>query len=97
MPGTKFVGREQEDCSRLATQRNGAGKRRLGRGHSNVTTGLAMAGLIVALDLVWYSAVALAVTRLRRQFVDGPWQHRLERITGSLMVGLGLRLALESR
>src|ERR1700674_205058 len=69
----------------------------LERGHSNLTTGLAMAGLIVALDLVWYSAVALAVTRLRRQFVDGPWQHRLERVTGSLMVGLGLRLALESR
>jgi threonine/homoserine/homoserine lactone efflux protein len=67
----------------------------LERGHSNVSTGLAMAGLIVALDLVWYSAVALAVTRLRRQFVDGPWQHRLERITGSLMIGLGLRLALE--
>jgi threonine/homoserine/homoserine lactone efflux protein len=60
-----------------------------------MTTGLAMAALIVALDLVWYSAVALAVTRLRRQFVDGPWQHRLERITGSLMIGLGLRLALE--
>ena len=69
----------------------------LERGHSNVTTGLAMAGLIVVLDLVWYSAVALAVTRLRRFFVDGPWQHRLERVTGSLMVGLGLRLALESR
>jgi threonine/homoserine/homoserine lactone efflux protein len=67
----------------------------LERGHSNVTTGLAMAALIVALDLVWYSALALAVTRLRRQFVDGPWQHRLERITGSLMIGLGLRLALE--
>lgn len=69
----------------------------LERGHSNLTTGLAMAGLIVALDLVWYSAVALAVTRLRRQFVEGPWQHSLERITGSVMVGLGLRLALESR
>jgi threonine/homoserine/homoserine lactone efflux protein len=69
----------------------------LERGHSNVTTGLAMAGLIVALDLVWYSALALAVTRLRRLFVEGPWQSRLERLTGSLMVGLGLRLALESR
>jgi threonine/homoserine/homoserine lactone efflux protein len=69
----------------------------LERGHSNVTTGLAMAGLIVALDLVWYSVLALAVTRLRRLFVDGPWQHRLERVTGSVMVGLGLRLGLESR
>jgi threonine/homoserine/homoserine lactone efflux protein len=69
----------------------------LERGHSNLTTGLAMAALIVALDLVWYSVLALAVTRLRRLFVDGPWQRRLERVTGSLMVGLGLRLALESR
>ena len=39
----------------------------------------------------------LTVLLPRRQFVDGPWQHRLERVTGSLMVGLGLRLALESR
>lgn len=69
----------------------------LERGHSNVATGLAMAGLIVGLDLVWYSVLALVVTRLRRAFVAGPWQHRLERVTGSVMVGLGLRLALESR
>jgi threonine/homoserine/homoserine lactone efflux protein len=69
----------------------------LERGHSNVSTGLAMAGLIVALDLVWYSAVALAVTRIRRAFVSGPWHQRLERLTGSLMIGFGLRLALEAR
>jgi threonine/homoserine/homoserine lactone efflux protein len=69
----------------------------LERGHSNVVTGLGMAALIVALDLVWYSVLALLVTRARRLFVDGPWHRRVERLTGGVMVGLGLRLALESR
>jgi threonine/homoserine/homoserine lactone efflux protein len=69
----------------------------LERGHSTVATGLAMAALIVALDLVWFSLLALVVTRVRRLFVEGPWRTRLERATGGLMVGLGLRLALESR
>ena len=40
---------------------------------------------------------ALAVTRVRRAFAEGGWAGRLERITGTVMIGLGLRLALESR
>ena len=60
-------------------------------------TALGMSTLIVALDLVWYSAIALAVTRVCRVLVGSRWPGRLERITGSLMIGLGLRLALESR
>jgi threonine/homoserine/homoserine lactone efflux protein len=58
---------------------------------------LAMAGLIVALDLVWYSTIALAVTRVRHAFSAGPWRARIERVTGGVLVGLGLRVALESR
>lgn len=69
----------------------------LERRHSNVTTGLAMAALIVALDVVWYSALALAVTRARRAFVAGPWRKRVERLTGSVMIAFGLRLAAEVR
>jgi threonine/homoserine/homoserine lactone efflux protein len=69
----------------------------LERGHSTVATGVGMAGLIVSLDLVWYSLLALAVTRVRGRFLAGRWPHRLERLTGGVMVGLGLRLALESR
>ena len=46
-------------------------------------------GGYVALDLVWYSVLALVVTRVRRAFVAGPWQRRLERLTGSMMVALG--------
>jgi threonine/homoserine/homoserine lactone efflux protein len=58
---------------------------------------LAMSGLIVALDLVWYSLLALAVTRVRRAVAASRWQSRLERVTGSVLIGLGLRVALESR
>lgn len=67
------------------------------KGDSVLPTALGMSGLIVALDLVWYSAVALAVTRVRRVIAGSRWPGRLERVTGGLMIGLGLRLALESR
>ena len=60
-------------------------------------TALAMSALIVALDLVWYSTLALAVTRVRSAFVASRWPVRLERVTGSVLIGLGLRLAAESR
>jgi len=56
-----------------------------------------MATTIVAFDLVWYSALAYAVTRVRRAFLDGPWGRRVERLTGVVLVGLGVRLALERR
>lgn len=58
---------------------------------------LAMAGLVVAFDLVWYSALAYLVARARRAFVEGPWLRRAERLTGAVLIGLGLRLALERR
>jgi threonine/homoserine/homoserine lactone efflux protein len=58
---------------------------------------LAMAGLVVAFDLVWYSVIACLVARARRAFVEGPWLRRAERLTGAVLVGLGVRLALERR
>jgi threonine/homoserine/homoserine lactone efflux protein len=58
---------------------------------------LLMATTIVAVDLVWYSAIAYAVARARRAFVDGPWARRVERVTGAVLIGLGVRLALERR
>ena len=58
---------------------------------------LGMAAMVVALDLVWYSALAYGVARTRRAFVDGPWLRRVERFTGAVLVGLGVRLALERR
>jgi threonine/homoserine/homoserine lactone efflux protein len=58
---------------------------------------LAMAATIVVLDLVWYSALAYFVARTRRAFIEGAWLRRVERLTGGVLVGLGLRLAFERR
>ena len=58
---------------------------------------LLMACTIVAFDLVWYSVLAYLVARARRAFVEGPWLRRFERVTGAVLVGLGVRLALERR
>jgi threonine/homoserine/homoserine lactone efflux protein len=58
---------------------------------------LAMAALVVAFDLVWYSVIAYLVARARRAFVEGPWLRRAERLTGGVLVGLGVRLAFERR
>ena len=60
-------------------------------------TAFGMAAVIVAVDLVWYSILALVVSRAKRALVDGPWQRRIDRLTGAVLVGLGFRLALERR
>jgi len=56
-----------------------------------------MATMVVTFDLVWYSTLAYLVARARRAFVEGPWLRRVERLTGAVLVGLGVRLALERR
>jgi threonine/homoserine/homoserine lactone efflux protein len=66
-------------------------------GASVLTSALLMAATIVVLDLLWYSTLAYMVARARRAFVEGPWLARVERVTGAVLVGLGLRLALERR
>ena len=35
--------------------------------------------------------------RARRAFVEGPWLARVQRLTGAVLVGLGVRLAFERR
>jgi threonine/homoserine/homoserine lactone efflux protein len=56
---------------------------------------LAMAAILILTDLVVYSALAWAVTRARHAFVEGGWADRVERLTGAVLIGLGLRVALE--
>ena len=57
---------------------------------------LAMAGIIVALDIAWFSLLAFAVDRAG-QVLKPKAQAVLERFAGAVMVGLGVRLAAESR
>ena len=66
-------------------------------GASVLTSALLMAATIVVLDLLWYSTLAYMVARARRAFVEGPWLARVERVTGAVLVGLGVRLGLERR
>ena len=58
---------------------------------------LAMAATIVAMDLAYFSLLAWLVARARHAFVQGQWGRRVERLTGAVLVGLGVRLALERR
>jgi threonine/homoserine/homoserine lactone efflux protein len=58
---------------------------------------LAMAALIVLLDLAWYSTLAVLVDRSRRAFVESGLMRRLERLMGAVLIGLGVRVALEQR
>jgi threonine/homoserine/homoserine lactone efflux protein len=67
------------------------------RGAAVLPCALAMVGLIVALDLVWYSLLAFLVARAKPAFVAGGWGRRIERLTGGVLIGLGIRLALERR
>lgn len=67
------------------------------RGDAVLPCALAMAAVIVAVDLIWYSTLAFLVARARRAFVDGGWGRRVERLTGAVLIGLGVRLALERR
>jgi threonine/homoserine/homoserine lactone efflux protein len=55
---------------------------------------LAMAAILICVDLVYFTALAWAVTRAKRALVGS---RRIERLTGAVMIGLGLRVALESR
>jgi len=66
-------------------------------GEAVLPAALLMAGTIVVFDLVWYSTLAYLVARARRAFVEGPWLRWVERVTGTVLVGLGVRLALERR
>src|SRR3954469_25674947 len=66
-------------------------------GQSVLATTLAMALVLIAVDLVYFALLALAVSRARRAVVGSALARRVERLTGAVMVALGLRVALERR
>ncbi len=68
----------------------------LTRGSPVLPYALAMAGVIVLLDVLWFSTLAFAVDRART-LVKPRVQRSMERFTGAVMVALGVRLATESR
>jgi threonine/homoserine/homoserine lactone efflux protein len=62
---------------------------------SVLPTTLTMIALIVAFDFVWYTTLAVLVSRARAWFVGGGVARRLERFTGAVLIALGARIALE--
>lgn len=69
----------------------------LAEGESVLLTTLAMALLLIAIDLVYFTLLALVVSRAKRAVVGSAIARRIERMTGAVMVGLGIRVALERR
>jgi threonine/homoserine/homoserine lactone efflux protein len=57
---------------------------------------LAMAATIVTFDILWYSTLAYLVGRARA-LLKPRIQAAFERFTGTVLIGLGVRLAAESR
>ena len=56
---------------------------------------LLMGLLVVAFDVVWYGSVAYGVARAKRVLISSALARRIEQLTGVVLIGLGLRLAVE--
>jgi threonine/homoserine/homoserine lactone efflux protein len=58
---------------------------------------LLMAGIIIAMDIVWFTVLAVLVSRAQRAFVERGWSRRMDAISGTVLIALGVRVALEHR
>jgi threonine/homoserine/homoserine lactone efflux protein len=64
---------------------------------SHLLMGLALAGIHDVEGLVWFTTLISAV-HLARRFLDGSRVHKImDRITGTVLIGFGLKLALSNR
>lgn len=68
----------------------------LHRGDPVLPYSLAMAATVVTIDLIYFSFLTIVVERARI-VVKPKVRAAMERISGAVMVGLGVRLALESK
>lgn len=58
---------------------------------------LAMALILICVDLVYFSALAWMVSRAGRAVMGSAPARRVGQLTGAVMIALGVRVALESR
>ena len=66
-------------------------------GASVLPTTLAMALLLIAVDLVYFTLLALVVSRAKHAVVGSKLARRIERLTGAVMIALGVRVAFDQR
>lgn len=69
----------------------------VGEGEPVLLPTLTMAAIIVAMDLVYFTILAVVVSRVRRAIVERGWARRMEAVSGSVLMALGVRLAFVSR
>jgi threonine/homoserine/homoserine lactone efflux protein len=60
-----------------------------------LATTMLLGVLQVVVDATWYVMLALLVGRARHFFSSAAVRRRLERITGTVLIGLGIRLAAD--
>jgi threonine/homoserine/homoserine lactone efflux protein len=66
-------------------------------GHPVVGPTVMMAAIIVLMDVVYFTALAVLVSRARRAVVERGWARRMEAASGTVLMALGIRLAFISR
>jgi len=66
-------------------------------GSSVLAASVAMALIIVACDVLWFSTIAFAVSRAKETFMRSRAARWLERTTGAVLIALGVRVALQPR
>jgi threonine/homoserine/homoserine lactone efflux protein len=64
-------------------------------GSSVLATTLLMATLLVIFDFAWYTSLALMVSRAKSGLMRSRIGRWMERTTGAVLVGLGVRVAVE--
>ena len=69
----------------------------IGPGDPVLLMSLALAGVHILLGLLWLSLYAWALDRAAARFRGSRLRRTLEAVTGTVLIGLGLRLAAERR
>jgi threonine/homoserine/homoserine lactone efflux protein len=69
----------------------------VGRRDTVLATTLLMAALIIVFDFIWYTTLSVLVSRAKAALQRTRLVRWLERVTGSVLIGLGIRVAIETR
>jgi threonine/homoserine/homoserine lactone efflux protein len=69
----------------------------IGPGDPVVLMAVILVSIHIAMGVLWLLTWAWLVSRARAQFLRPRWRATLERVTGAVLVGLGVRLAAATR
>lgn len=69
----------------------------VGRRDMVLATTMLMAALIIVFDFVWYTTLSVLVSRARKAFDRTSLARWLERVSGTILIALGIRVAIEHR